>query len=277
MVLNPKLIIQDEYNGKRVYYRRNSKKKKRPSVSELISRYEDRSGLEKWKEKVGEEEAARIIQEASKRGVAIHRANEGKLVDLTAKEAKIQDKFQTFIDFSTVIESERRILWESHMNIYGNIGKDIDSREVGFGGTFDCLALVPKNKLVDSFNIPIGREPSFMIVDWKTKRKLPQQQYLVKYFLQASAYAAALNVNTDKKYKCNEAIIAVATTRSLALYYLSPAEIHWYWSNFKELIRCYFFDLEFDWNTFKSNSIEYINSETFESKSFLGERVFIDK
>jgi len=273
-------IFQETHeNGHRNYFHVKRKRKKFPSVTTIISKYEDYSGLQKWKDKIGEEKARELTQAAAKSGAKIHRANEGKKVELTPKEQIVQNRHQSLIDNIQTIERERPILWIDTMDITGKRGGSLSDGfiEVGFGGTFDCLALVDKSKLIDEFDVPLANNvSSFFIVDWKTKRKLPNPEYLISYYLQAAAYAAGLNRNTDKKYKCNEALIALATTRSLALYYLSPKEILFYWRNFLEMVRCYFHNDVFDWHSFKSESKEHI-AEDFSTVSYLGERVYLRK
>lgn len=43
-----------------------------PSVSTVLSETGDKSGLEKWRAKVGEEEATRITEAAAERGRMMH-------------------------------------------------------------------------------------------------------------------------------------------------------------------------------------------------------------
>ena len=54
-----------------------------PSVTTVLSNKLDKSGLEKWRARVGEEEAAKISTQAANRGTAIHDMAENDLCALT--------------------------------------------------------------------------------------------------------------------------------------------------------------------------------------------------
>ena len=63
--------------GRRVYL---NGQEKLPSVTTILSRTKEESdGLKKWRERVGEAEAKRIMKEAAQRGSAMHEALEGYL------------------------------------------------------------------------------------------------------------------------------------------------------------------------------------------------------
>ena len=64
-----KLKQINEY-GKRVYETPNGQKV--PSVTTILSKTKDMTHLNKWKERVGEQEATRIVKEASGIGSAMH-------------------------------------------------------------------------------------------------------------------------------------------------------------------------------------------------------------
>ena len=62
-------IKQINENGKRVYHTPSGTT---PSVTTIISKTKDMTGLNAWKKRVGEDEARRIVTEASGVGTAMH-------------------------------------------------------------------------------------------------------------------------------------------------------------------------------------------------------------
>ncbi|MDP7195536.1 MAG: hypothetical protein QF864_05015, partial [SAR202 cluster bacterium] len=62
-------IKQINENGKRVYHTPSGTT---PSVTTIISKTKDMTGLNAWKKRVGEDEAKRIVTEASGVGTAMH-------------------------------------------------------------------------------------------------------------------------------------------------------------------------------------------------------------
>ena len=50
--------------------------KKYPSITTVLGKYADKSGLDAWKARVGEAEAAKILRQAGRRGTIVHEAME---------------------------------------------------------------------------------------------------------------------------------------------------------------------------------------------------------
>ena len=57
----------------------DSKGKEVPSVTNVLSSTSDQSGIDKWKQRVGLEEAERILQESTSIGSTVHNALENYL------------------------------------------------------------------------------------------------------------------------------------------------------------------------------------------------------
>ena len=57
----------------------DSKGKEVPSVTNILSSTSDQSGIDKWKQRVGLEEAERILQESTSIGSTVHNALENYL------------------------------------------------------------------------------------------------------------------------------------------------------------------------------------------------------
>ena len=153
-------------------------KEKLPSVTTILKNTESSEkaeSLARWRLKVGENEAERIVNEASRRGTAMHSYLEtyikgGNLVDLTDIGQDASSMGQEIINqgFNDLEE-----IWGSEVTLY--------YPELYAGQTDLC-------------GIYQGRES---IVDFKQTNKPKKIEWIDDYFLQLAAYAMA----HDQVYK----------------------------------------------------------------------------
>ena len=148
-----------------------------PSVTSILSKTKDKSFLKKWRAKVGEEEAEKIIRDSAKIGTALHLyierfVNGDKYKDLTKVGVQAEKMAQKIIDeaFKDITE-----IWGSEEHLY-NPGK--------YAGTTDMVG-VYKNK------------PT--IIDFKQTNRPKKREWVQDYLMQLAAYAAAHNAifNTE--------------------------------------------------------------------------------
>ena len=149
-----------------------------PSVTTILKNTESSEkteSLARWRQKVGENEAERITNEAARRGTAMHSYLEtyikgGNLVDLTDIGQDASSMGQEIIDqgFNDLEE-----IWGSEVTLY--------YPELYAGQTDLC-------------GIYQGRES---IVDFKQTNKPKKIEWIEDYFLQLAAYAMA----HDQVYK----------------------------------------------------------------------------
>ena len=148
-----------------------------PSVTSILSKTKDKSFLKKWRAKVGEEEAEKIIRDSAKIGTALHLyierfVNGDKYKDLTKVGVQAEKMAQKIIDeaFEDITE-----IWGSEVHLY-NPGK--------YAGTTDMVG-VYKNK------------PT--IIDFKQTNRPKKREWVQDYLMQLAAYAAAHNAifNTE--------------------------------------------------------------------------------
>ncbi len=147
-------------------------KEKLPSVTTILKNTESlekAESLARWRQKVGENEAERIVNEAARRGTAMHSYLEtyikgGNLVDLTDIGQDASSMGQEIIDqgFNDLEE-----IWGSEVTLY--------YPELYAGQTDLC-------------GIYQGRES---IVDFKQTNKPKKIEWIEDYFLQLAAYAMA--------------------------------------------------------------------------------------
>ena len=140
-----------------------------PSVTTILSRTKDQSYLDKWKAKVGHEEAERIKNYSSSRGTAMHKFLEKHIEgvgyeDLTplGQEAKIMA--QKIIDVGL-------------KNITEYYGSEISLYYHGlYAGATDLVCMHD------------GMET---IVDFKQANRPKKKEWIDDYYLQIAAYAMA--------------------------------------------------------------------------------------
>ena len=146
-----------------------------PSVTTVLSgTSKSKDGLIQWRNRVGDEEADRIIKQSTDIGTAVHEAIE---------------KFLNKEDWDDFDNSSDQILAKSISNKFIkdalNGITEIWGLEVGlildnlYAGTADCVGLYK--------DIPT-------LIDFKTAKKIKKRDWIEDYFLQGCAYANAHNV-----------------------------------------------------------------------------------
>ena len=146
-----------------------------PSVTTILSKTKDKSFLKKWRAKVGEEEAEKIIRDSAKIGTALHLyierfVNGDKYKDLTEVGVQAEKMAQKIIDeaFKDITE-----IWGSEVHLY-NPGK--------YAGTTDMVGMYK------------GRPT---IIDFKQTNRPKKREWVQDYLMQLAAYAAAHNAMFD--------------------------------------------------------------------------------
>jgi genome maintenance exonuclease 1 len=146
-----------------------------PSVTTVLSgTSKSKDGLIQWRNRVGDEEADRIIKQSTDIGTAVHEAIE---------------KFLNKQDWDDFDNTSDQILAKSISNKFINDAlngiTEIWGLEVGlildnlYAGTADCVGLYN--------DIPT-------LIDFKTAKKIKKRDWIEDYFLQGCAYANAHNV-----------------------------------------------------------------------------------
>ena len=146
-----------------------------PSVTTVLSgTSKSKDGLIQWRNRVGDEEADRIIKQSTDIGTAVHEAIE---------------KFLNKEDWDDFDNSSDQILAKSISNKFIkdalNGITEIWGLEVGlildnlYAGKADCVGLYK--------DIPT-------LIDFKTAKKIKKRDWIEDYFLQGCAYANAHNV-----------------------------------------------------------------------------------
>ena len=153
----------------------DSTKKPVPSVTTVLSgTSKSTDALIQWRNRVGNEEAERIIKQSTDIGTAVHEAIENYLngaywnnFDETHDQQLAQKISTKFINDGLKGITE----------IWGlEVGLLLDNL---YAGTADCVGMYE--------NIPT-------LIDFKTAKKIKKREWIEDYFLQGCAYANAHNV-----------------------------------------------------------------------------------
>jgi genome maintenance exonuclease 1 len=195
-------------NGKRYYV---IGEHKYPSVTTVLGSMTDSSGLDKWRKKIGEEEADRISKFSANRGTIMHQMIEYFLGSTkeTQKE-RLKEAQERIIEFvkaegftAEELEVGRKLFYSFYNNdLFSKITKVISIEETlyshqmgGYAGRVD--------------NIYENILSHLLILDFKTSRKQKKKEWIENYFMQISAYFLAYWEMTGKKPHGGEIWIAV--------------------------------------------------------------------
>ena len=148
-----------------------------PSVTTVLNKTKDKSFLKKWRAKVGEAAAEKIISDASHIGTALHLyierlVNEEKYIDLTENGIQAEKMAKKIIEESG---SDITEVYGSEVHLY---------YPHKYAGTADMIALY-KGK------------PA--IIDFKQTNRPKKREWIQDYLMQLAAYAQAHNAlfNTE--------------------------------------------------------------------------------
>lgn len=154
-----------------------------PSITSILGAF-PKPGIEKWRKRVGEEEANRITKRSTQKGTNVHAIIEDYLNN---KEIKT-DNYFALENFNSV---------KPYLNQINNIHYlecPLYSNQLKVAGRCDSIAEF---------------DGTLSIIDFKTSRKLKREEWIQDYFFQCSFYSAAYYELTKIKAKQIVIIMAV--------------------------------------------------------------------
>ena len=159
------IAIQTEVEGIRYY--QTPEGKLYPSITTVLSKTSDMSGLDEWRERIGIEAAEQIMKDAQIHGTMTHKLCEDYLNN---KESNGE-----FLDIPKNHFEKLKPYLHKMNNIQG-IELPLFSDEFKIAGTCDCIA---------EYNGDLS------IIDFKTSKSRLMEHYdkVQKYFMQATAYS----------------------------------------------------------------------------------------
>jgi hypothetical protein len=143
-----------------------------PSVTTILDFAKDKTKLIEWAQRVGEEEAERIKNEAAAVGTSMHAFIESHIKSRPIKPARNFLQLKAYRMGASLMEAylhELNEVWGNEVMVYQR-GK--------YAGTTDLVGV-------------FRGEPS--IIDFKQANKMKKREWIDDYFVQLTAYAAAHN------------------------------------------------------------------------------------
>ena len=181
----PKLTRKNE-NHKRVYYDPDNNRYE--SVTNVVG-HEDNDSLTQWRESVGYDVADYISRRAMNLGTKMHDMIERYLYNKINIEPNL---------FANAHFNNIKTLLNNINNISG-LEIRVCSKKLGLAGTADCIA--------EYDGIP-------SIIDFKTSSKKKKEEWILKYFLQTTAYSIMWEELTGQKI---EQIVVLITAEDGSL------------------------------------------------------------
>ncbi|MDA8988673.1 PD-(D/E)XK nuclease family protein [bacterium] len=214
---------------------------KLPSVTTVLGQTKDMSGLAKWRKRVGEAEADRISNLSMSRGTIMHRLIElyktktsGESMERLAqlKEvAKEDDEVNEFKDDENgalYLEEAWKFFykfWSNSSDYFDQIKEVIEAETFlwttkagGWAGTVD--------------NISTMVDDTVKIIDYKNSRRPKREEWVIDYYLQASAYFIAWWSMTGKKANGAEIWIANEDDNLPQKFTLTQSDLEFYAKQF---------------------------------------------
>jgi CRISPR/Cas system-associated exonuclease Cas4 (RecB family) len=144
-----------------------------PSITTVLSILSEEH-IQKWRARVGEEEANKISHRASTRGTAVHLIIEKYLDNVeNFDEEFMPNVVQNFKDVQPILDERIGKIYMQEAPLY--------SDHLGIAGRVDCIA---------EFDGVLS------IIDFKTSRKKKKKEWITNYFIQESGYAIMFEERT---------------------------------------------------------------------------------
>ena len=138
-----------------------------PSVTTVLKKGTDQSWLKKWRDRVGDREADKIMRQASVRGEAVHNIAEQYLRNNPDYNKKQMPNYlHSFNQIKPILDK--------HVGLIAGLELPLYSDFLRVAGRVDCIA---------------KWDGKFAIIDFKTSRRVKEDEDVENYFLQESAYA----------------------------------------------------------------------------------------
>lgn len=150
---------------------------KYPSVTTVLGS-QNKEGLERWKERVGAEEAAKISHQAGVRGDAVHQICEDYLNNLDHTKGQMPTNLFSFNQIKPILDKNVNNIWFQECPLY--------SDRLRTAGRVDMIAEWKKE---------------LSIIDFKTSLRPKKEEWITSYFMQMAFYAAAFYERTGKPVK----------------------------------------------------------------------------
>lgn len=186
--------------------------KRYPSVTAVLGKMTDKSALDAWKKRVGDEEAARVSARAATRGTNVHTMCE-----------------------NYVLGNEIDMSMPHNMMMFRQIKMVLDEKVDMIRAT-ECTLFSDHLKIAGTCDLIADYDGRLSIIDYKTSAKLKRKEWIEGYFLQASLYAYMLWEMTGIHVKDIVIIIGVDDSLDAQVFVERPQR---YLEKAADLVRSY--------------------------------------
>jgi genome maintenance exonuclease 1 len=212
-----------------------------PSVTTIIGTMSDKSGLDVWRKKVGEEKADQISKFSANRGTVMHTHIENYLAhESEDKKVKLLESLKKTSEESTAagftkeeMAIGRKLFYNFYLsNTFDKVKRVVMQEEMlwslnggGYAGRTD--------------NIYEDHDSLHVVSDFKTSRKPKKEEWIDGYKLQISAYYVAYwelyGVRPDR---C-EIWISNEEDSTPQIFTLTKGEVKYWYGKFIEMVKAY--------------------------------------
>lgn len=214
-----------------------------PSITTILGNTSDKSGLEKWKKRVGEAEAKRISELSMNRGTVMHRlielykplqGSKTERLEQLKEIAKTDEEVNQFNDHQNG-DIWREAGWAMFMKFWRNSSQYFDRvkrvveaetflwSKVGYAGTVDNIS-----EMIDD---------TTLVIDYKNSRKPKREEWIQDYFVQGSAYFIAHWERTGVKPDGVEIWIANEQNSIPQTFKLTARDVKYYFTQFMKRLK----------------------------------------
>ena len=231
------LATTETINGKRYY--NISEGKKYPSVTTILGAMTDKSGIDKWRKRVGEEKADAISKFSANRGTVMHQFCEYFLGSEkeTVRERLIdaQTLIGPFVEENGFTEEETNIGRKLFFNFYNGKCFDRIANVVSIEDTLHSPVMGGYAGRVDI--IYENEKGHLVILDFKSSKKAKREDWIENYKMQIAAYALAYWEMNKRKPQGGEIWISNEADGFPQVFEMTFDDITKYGKMFLELVK----------------------------------------
>ena len=228
-------------NGKGRYYVIDENTKF-PSVTTIIGEMTDKSGLEKWKKRVGEKQANEISRNSADRGTFMHELNEryqyllvnennsGNILQKTFEDVLAKPELAK-IDPQNKEKGKNLFVKMLNYGLFDRVDELVMQEEAlwserggGYAGRVDKIARIDNNLL---------------IIDYKSSRKPKKEEWIENYKMQGAAYSVAYYDRYGELPHGAEIWIANDVNDKPQVFQMNRRDIKEYFERFITLVKGY--------------------------------------
>ena len=233
------LATTETINGKRYY--NIGEGKKYPSVTTILGAMTDKSGLDVWRKRVGDEEADRISKFSANRGTVMHQFCEyflgSKKETIRERLIDAQTLIGPFVEENGFTEEETNIGRKLFFNFYNSKCFNRIAHVVSIEDTLYSPRMGGYAGRVDI--IYENNKAHLVVLDFKSSKKAKREDWIENYKMQIAAYSLAYWEMNDVKPEGGEIWISNEADAFPQVFEMSFKDITFYGKKFLSLVKAF--------------------------------------